>query len=108
MFPEKMCFMDYRFDEVDTWWPWAKADDASIAPDTPVDHILVATKETGYISTWLKVCIDRAIPVLLVGHSGTGKTANITNFIRGMPKDKFLSNFIHFSARIQAKQVGSG
>lgn len=105
MFPEKLCFMDYRFDEIDTWWPWAKADDVTIAPDTSVEHILVPTKETGFVSTWLKICIEKAIPVLLVGNSGTGKTANIMDMIRAMPKDKFLSNFIHFSARIQAQQV---
>lgn len=105
MFPEKMCFMDYRFDEIDTWWPWSKADDASIAPDTPVDSILIATKETSYISTWFKVCIEKAIPLMLIGNSGTGKSATAMNSIRGMPKEKYLSNIIHFSARTQAQQV---
>lgn len=108
MFPEKMSFMDYRFDEIDTWWPWAKADDSNIAQDVSVDNILVATKETGYISTWFRVCIDRAIPLLLIGNVGTGKTANIMHFIRGLPKEKYLSNVIHFSARTQAQQARIG
>lgn len=105
MFPEKMCFMDYRFDEVDAWWPWTKTEEITIPIDTPVEDILVSTKETGYITTWLNVCVSKKIPFLLVGHNGTGKTATIMNFIREIPKDKYLANVVNVSARTTAQQV---
>lgn len=105
MFPEKMCFMDYRFDEVDAWWPWSKTEEITIPMDTPVEDILVSTKETGYISTWLNVCVSRKIPFLLVGRGGTGKTATIMSFIRQIPKDKYLANVVNISARTTAQQV---
>lgn len=105
MFPEKMCFMDYRFDEVDAWWPWTKTEEITIPIDTPVEDILVSTKKTGYITTWLNVCVSKKIPFLLVGQNGTGKTATIMNFIREIPKDKYLANVVNISARTTAQQV---
>lgn len=107
MFPEKMCFMDYRFDEVDTWWPWTKTEDINIPPDTPIADILIPTKETRYVSTWMNVCAAKSMPVLLVGGTGTGKTATVMNFLRELPKEKYLFNVISCSARMTAQQVKS-
>lgn len=105
MFPEKMCFMDYRFDEVDAWWPWSKTDDHSIPPDTQIGELLIDTKETGYSTAWLRICVAKAIPIMLIGNTGTGKTSTVMNFIKELPREKHLSNVINFSARTTAQQV---
>lgn len=105
IFPEKMSAMDYRFDMIETWWPWLKSEDMVIAPETPVSEIMVATKETGYIINWLNQCISMGKPIIVVGPTGTGKSATVLSCMKEMPKDKFVLNTINFSARTTAHQV---
>lgn len=106
MFPEKMTVMDYRFDCIETWWPWLHSEDAHIAADTPLTEIMVATRETGYITNWLQHCAGATgKPILLVGPTGTGKSAIALNFLRALPGDRFQLNTLNFSARTTAQQV---
>jgi dynein heavy chain len=45
------------------------------------------------------------VPVLLVGPTGTGKTAVTNNFLVKLPKENYLANIINFSARTSANQT---
>lgn len=105
IFPEKMNFMDYRFDGVETWWPWLKTDDQHLSTDLPVVDILVPTMETCMLSHWIELSMKLELPLLLVGPTGTGKTTIVKGFARTLAKDKFLVNRIHLSARTTSKQV---
>lgn len=105
MFPEKMSAMDYRFDMIETWWPWLRSEETVIPNDTRVSEIMVSTKETGYIINWLNQCISICKPILIVGPTGTGKSATVLNSMKEMPKEKFVLNTINFSARTTAHQV---
>ena len=105
MYPEKMNFMDYRFDEAETWWPWIKTDDVSFPADTSVADLMVPTKETGCITFWANHCVNSKIPILLVGNTGTGKSATITSFLKDLPRDKYIMNCINCAARTTAHQV---
>ena len=52
MYPEKMNFMKYRFDETKTWWLWLKSEDCQFPPDINVSELVVPTKENGCITYW--------------------------------------------------------
>lgn len=105
MYPEKLNYMDYRFDEVETWWPWLKSEDCTFPADTMVSELMVPTKENGCIMYWANHCVNNGIPMLLVGQTGTGKSATLLNFLKELPRDKFIMNTINFSARTSAQQV---
>lgn len=97
--------MDYRFDMIETWWPWLRSEDTLIPPNTPVTEIMVSTKETGYIINWLNQCLTMGKPILIVGPTGTGKSATVINCMKELPKEKYLLNTVNFSARTTAHQV---
>lgn len=105
VYPEKFNFMDYRFDEHETWWPWLKAEEVSLSENSLVSELIVPTKETGYINYFTDLCITKNIPLLIVGPTGTGKSAILHGFLREMKKDKFMVNNINFSARTSAQQL---
>lgn len=105
MYPEKMNYMDYRFDEAETWWPWLKSEDCQFPSDAVVSELMVPTKENGCIMYWANHCAMNDIPLLLVGPTGTGKSATILSFLKDLPKDKFIMNTVNFSARTSAQQV---
>lgn len=105
IFPEKMNFMDYRFDGVETWWPWLKSDEQHLTSDLPVIDILVPTMETSMASYWMEFSMKLEIPLLLVGPSGSGKSAIVKGFCRSLAKDKYLVNRINLSAKTSSKQV---
>lgn len=105
IFPEKMNFMDYRFDGVETWWPWLKSDEQSLSTDLPVVDIVVPTMESCMISHWTEFSMKLELPLLLVGPTGSGKSAVMRGFSRSLPKDRVLVNRINLSARTTSKQV---
>lgn len=105
IFPEKMNFMDYRFDGIETWWPWLKSDEQHLNTEQPVVDILVPTMESCMASHWIEFSMKLEIPLLLVGPTGSGKSAVVKGFSRNLPKDKFLVNRINLSARTTSKQV---
>lgn len=111
MFPEKLSFLDYRFDEIESWWAWQKSSDdiigASISypPDTPITDLIVPTNESGYITYWQGFCVNKSYPMLLIGPTGTGKSAIITNNLMALPKQNNIVNIINFSARTSAQLV---
>lgn len=105
MYPEKMNYMDYRFDEAETWWSWLKSEDCQFPPDANVADLMVPTKENGCIIYWANHCVSNGIPLLLIGPTGTGKSATVLNFLKELPKEKFIMNTVNFSARTSAHQV---
>uniref|UniRef100_A0A182XBB4 AAA+ ATPase domain-containing protein n=1 Tax=Anopheles quadriannulatus TaxID=34691 RepID=A0A182XBB4_ANOQN len=105
MYPEKMNFMDYRFDEHENWWPWQTTEEVVLPESCIVSELMIPTKETGYILYWTNLCVRNGIPIMLAGPTGTGKSATISNYIRELPKAKFISNIINCSARSTAAQV---
>jgi dynein heavy chain len=105
MYPEKQNLMDYRFDEHETWWPWLKGDDHHLPDKANITELMIPTKETGYILYWTELCVAQKIPMLLVGPTGTGKSSTIMNYMRELPKEKFIFNVVNCSARSSAQQT---
>lgn len=111
MFPEKLTFMEYRFDEVENWWTWQKSADDPTAlvnafpENAQISDLIVPTKESGYITYWQEFCINKSYPMLVIGPTGTGKSAIITSNLLGLPKHSNLVNVVNFSARTSAQLV---
>ncbi|TDG53310.1 hypothetical protein AWZ03_000125 [Drosophila navojoa] len=111
MFPEKQVFLDYRFDEAENWWTWQKSSDdpssgtSNFPENAQISELIVPTKETGYISYWQDFCISKGFSMLVVGPTGTGKSAIITSNLLALPKYANLTNIINFSARTSAQMV---
>lgn len=105
IYPEKSNMMDYRFDMVENWWPWLKNEDVTFPPEAQLSEIIVPTKETSSIVYWLELFTTKKWPILISGPTGTGKTATIVNYMRSLPKDKYLLNNINLSAKTTAQQV---
>lgn len=105
IFPEKLNFMDYRFDGVETWLPWLRSDEQNLSTDLPAIDVFVHTMESCSASYWVDLMIKLEMPLLFVGPTGSGKTAMVKNFLRNLPKEKFLVNTIGLSARTSSKRV---
>ena len=74
-------------------------------PERPFHEILVPTVDTTR-TTWL-LTIQAAIkrPVVLVGESGTSKSATIQDFLRNLDHEKNLLLNINFSSRTSSMDV---
>ncbi|ROT76031.1 putative dynein heavy chain 3, axonemal-like [Penaeus vannamei] len=70
-----------------------------------VSTLLIPTAETARLEFFLRTCLDHDVPLLVLGPSGTGKSASTTSLLVDLPKDKFIVNIVNFSARTSASQA---
>ncbi|KAM3960300.1 LOW QUALITY PROTEIN: dynein heavy chain at 89D [Aphomia sociella] len=73
--------------------------------DMKFPSILVPTVDTLRLTWLIKIMESVERPVLLVGDTGTSKTAIITNYLRGLPPDKYLIQQMNFSSRTSSMDV---
>ena len=94
---------EYFFDaEKGKWVPWVQLIPKYIhEPDKKFNEILVPTVDT-VRTTWLLglQCTVRR-PVLLVGETGTSKTATTSNFLREMDKETNVRKYKHVVMSLQ-------
>ncbi|PZC71734.1 hypothetical protein B5X24_HaOG212562 [Helicoverpa armigera] len=67
--------------------------------------ILVPTVDTLRLTWLIKIMESVERPVLLVGETGTSKTAIITNYLRGLPADRYIVQQMNFSSRTSSMDV---
>ncbi|XP_068620608.1 LOW QUALITY PROTEIN: dynein axonemal heavy chain 10 [Battus philenor] len=67
--------------------------------------ILVPTVDTLRLTWLIKIMESVERPVLLVGETGTSKTAIISNYLRGLPADKYIIQQMNFSSRTSSMDV---
>ena len=87
---------EYYFDpEEHKWVPWsAKVPEYEHQPGMKFNEILVPTVDT-VRNTWLlQLMVNIKHPVVLVGETGTSKTATTQNFLRNLDSDATVSNII--------------
>ena len=98
---------DYHFEtDKNQWIPWRLLVPEYVHdPERPFHEILVPTIDTTR-TTWL-LTIQAAIkrPVVLVGESGTSKSATIQDFLRNLDHEKNLLLNINFSSRTSSMDV---
>ncbi|XP_074640231.1 dynein axonemal heavy chain 10-like [Tubulanus polymorphus] len=105
--PSENTLYEYFWDgEQNKWIPWNTLIPKYIHdPERKFNEILVPTVDT-VRSTWLlnlQVRIRR--PVVLVGETGTSKTATTQDFLRGVDTDTTLVLNVNFSSRTTSLDV---
>ncbi|CAH0724307.1 unnamed protein product, partial [Brenthis ino] len=73
--------------------------------DLRFSSILVPTVDTLRMTWLIKIMESVERPVLLVGDTGTSKTAIINNYLRGLPPEKFIVQQMNFSSRTSSMDV---
>jgi hypothetical protein len=75
------------------WIPWSKlVPKYTHNPEAKFYEILVPTVDTVRATWLLKLMVDIRRPVVLVGETGTSKTATIANFLRQMDQESQVSD----------------
>lgn len=105
MFPEKMLMTDYKFDGIETYWPWLKSDEANFDHDTHISNALVPTKETNIMLYWLNLSVKISLPCILVGDTAVGKSFTIRQFLNELPKEKFIHSVLNLAANTKPQTV---
>nr|XP_039267660.1 dynein heavy chain 10, axonemal-like [Styela clava] len=92
---------DYHFDlETTSWVPWSQIVPKYVHdPALNYNQILVPTIDTTRTTWLLNLMISIKRPVVLVGETGTSKTATIQSFLRNLDTDAHLQLHINFSSR---------
>ena len=70
-----------------------------------VNDLIILTNENACLRFFVRKMVRARIPVLIVGPTGTGKSSMVLNFLLSLPKEKYITNTINFSARTTANQV---
>uniref|UniRef100_A0A673CHG9 Dynein axonemal heavy chain 10 n=1 Tax=Sphaeramia orbicularis TaxID=375764 RepID=A0A673CHG9_9TELE len=92
---------DFHFEGTqEKWIPWSSLVSKYIHnPEMKFADILVPTIDTARTSWILEQKVKIKRPVLLVGESGTSKTATIHNFLKNLDADTKITLTINFSSR---------
>nr|XP_042905569.1 dynein axonemal heavy chain 7 isoform X2 [Parasteatoda tepidariorum] len=107
-FPKELSVYDYKFmiRGRGQWFSWRD----SIVPLTTTNismrDIIVPTVDTVRSSYLMDLGIRHKRPLLLIGPTGTGKTAYVQDkMMKGLDKDAFIPSFIAFSTQTSAGQA---
>ncbi|XP_051514176.1 dynein axonemal heavy chain 10 [Myxocyprinus asiaticus] len=92
---------DFHFDGTQKKWvPWSSMVSKYVHnPDMKFIDILVPTVDTTRANWLLEQMVKVKRPVVLVGESGTSKTATIQNFLSNLNTDTTIMMSINFSSR---------
>ncbi|XP_010291294.1 PREDICTED: dynein heavy chain 10, axonemal, partial [Phaethon lepturus] len=98
---------DFHFDGFQKKWvPWMKLVPEYIhKPQVKFLDILVPTVDTTRTTWLLEQMVKIKRPVVLVGESGTSKTATTQNFLNNLNKDLNLLLVINFSSRTTSMDI---
>ncbi|CAH8492971.1 unnamed protein product, partial [Dicrocoelium dendriticum] len=130
-FPERLTVYDFWFDKRSngSWREWSQCTASGLdrldetepvdpmtgvptggtvsptAQDAGASDFIVNTVETIRMNYFLNLYISRQVPLLLVGPTGTGKSAIASRFLIDLPKERYIPNTLNFSARTSANQT---
>ncbi|XP_014373608.2 dynein heavy chain 10, axonemal, partial [Alligator sinensis] len=98
---------DFHFDACQKKWvPWSKLVPAYLhKPEGRFIDILVPTVDTTRTTWLLEEMVKIKRPVVLVGESGTSKTATTQNFLKSLNQDTNLLLIINFSSRTTSMDI---
>ncbi|XP_047529766.1 dynein axonemal heavy chain 3 [Vanessa atalanta] len=108
LFMDKDTVFDYVYDKRNngTWIPWVDLEkEVPLSPTAKVNDIIILTNENACLRYFVSKMVKSKIPILLVGPTGTGKSTLVLNFLLSLPKEKYITNTINFSARTTANQT---
>ncbi|CAH3028713.1 unnamed protein product, partial [Porites evermanni] len=98
---------EYFFDSKKLLWvPWVDVIPEYVHdPEKKFSEILVPTVDTVRTTWLLELMVSIKRPVVLVGETGTSKSATTANFLRSLDKDSTLLLNINFSSRTTSMDV---
>lgn len=67
--------------------------------------MIILTNENACLRYFVTKMVKYKIPILIVGPTGTGKSSLVLDFLLTLPKERYITNTINFSARTSANQV---
>lgn len=80
--------------ELQVWVPWnTLVADYEHNPSTKFNEILVPTVDSTRVTWLLDLMTTVKRPVILIGETGTSKTATMQNFLRTLDPDKYVRNY---------------
>ncbi|BFZ18669.1 hypothetical protein BsWGS_21707 [Bradybaena similaris] len=105
--PSAYTLYDYFYDgEQKKWIPWTKLVPKYVHnPDLRFYEILVPTVDTVRATWLLGLMVQIKRPVVLVGETGTSKTATIANFLRTLDQEQHLLLNMNFSSRTTSMDI---
>ncbi|XP_054851851.1 dynein axonemal heavy chain 10 [Eublepharis macularius] len=98
---------DFHFEgKIKKWVPWSKLVPEYVhSPEVKFVDILVPTVDTIRTNWLLGQMVKIKHPVVLVGESGTSKTATTQNFLRNLNADTNVLLTINFSSRTTSMDI---
>ncbi|CAG5132944.1 unnamed protein product, partial [Candidula unifasciata] len=110
LFPERHTVFDFAFHKKGTgsWIDWMETIDKAtcvIPPGAKVSDLTIPTAETARQQFFLNLYMTHGIPLLMIGPTGTGKSAITSSYLLALPKELYIPNCINFSARTSANQT---
>ena len=107
--PKGSSIFDMQYDFAsDSWGPWlARASRMTIPADAPYSSIIVPTQEMARTKRVVRVLVDAGRHPLLVGQTGTGKTAMIAGSLLKelVATGNYTTQPLQFSAQTEAPKV---
>ena len=87
-----MTLYEFFFDvKKKKWVPWTKLVPEYVHnPELKFYEILVPTVDTVRATWLLKLMVETRKPVVLIGETGTSKTATISNYLRTLNSDNMV------------------
>ncbi|XP_059139620.1 dynein axonemal heavy chain 3-like isoform X2 [Physella acuta] len=109
-FPERNTVFDFAFQKKSGggWIDWMDTIDKShliIPPGSKVSTLTIPTAETARQQYFLNLYMTHEVPLLVIGPTGTGKSAITNSYLLALPKESYIPNCINFSARTSANQT---
>ncbi|XP_047106954.1 dynein axonemal heavy chain 3 [Schistocerca piceifrons] len=108
LFPEREMVFEWVYDKKNngSWVLWIETvEKVQLSPTAKPGDMIIETSEMACQLFFLKLYLAKKLPMMVVGPTGTGKSAVILNHLVALPKDKFLANVVNFSARTTAGQT---
>ncbi|XP_015588713.1 dynein heavy chain 3, axonemal [Cephus cinctus] len=108
LFPDRATVFEWVYDKRNngSWISWMDTtSQAPLAPNAKVSELIIQTNEMSMQRFFINSLLQRSIPILFVGPTGTGKSAIVTDYMVTLSKDKFIQNIVNFSAQTTASQT---
>nr|XP_039250666.1 dynein heavy chain 3, axonemal-like [Styela clava] len=108
LIPKRGSVFDYVYVKktYGSWHRWANLTKTpDLSDDTKLSNVIIDTVDTYRQTYFLRKFVASGKPLLLVGPTGTGKTAITNSFLRELPKNEFVITNVSFSAKTSATQT---
>eukprot|EP01135_Chromosphaera_perkinsii_P007265 Nk52_evm73s745 gene=Nk52_evmTU73s745 len=108
IFPQKGTVFDYCYVKrgMGVWTTWLETlTEVNLTPEVKLNEVIIPTVETARQVYLLDLFISHGQSLLIVGPTGTGKSAITQRHVNQLSTEKFIPITINFTAQTQANAV---